>query len=168
MTIIVEDGSIVSGAESYCTVATADTYHSNRGVAAWAALTTAQKEEALRRATDYMTQVYRDKWEGNRVIYSQALDWPRVGVVVYYGPHLWREVDDDTVPLEVAYACAELALKASSATLYADQTQGVVREKIGPLETEYDRSSPIAVRYKAVDGILRPYLMQTNGIGVRV
>jgi len=38
MALIVEDGSIVTGAESYCTVAFANTYLANRGYTAWDAL----------------------------------------------------------------------------------------------------------------------------------
>ena len=53
MTLVIEDGTGKSNAESYISVADADTYHSNRGNTDWAALTTAEKERLLRIATDY-------------------------------------------------------------------------------------------------------------------
>ena len=43
MSLIVEDGTGLAGAESYVSVTDADTYHDKRGNTAWATLTTAQK-----------------------------------------------------------------------------------------------------------------------------
>jgi hypothetical protein len=159
MSLIVETGEIVAGAESYCTVAYATTYHAARGNAAWAALTTPQMEQALRRATDYMTQVYRKRWKGYVLQATQPLDWPRAAVFTrdyFVGQYL---APDNTVPDDVQRACAELALRASSADLAPDLERGVVREKIGPIETEYDRASPQAKRYRAVDDMLALYLL---------
>lgn len=164
MALTPEDGSVVAGADSYCSLAYATTYHGDRGNASWAALASdTVREQCLRKATDYMVQVYRGRWQGQRKQDGQSLDWPRVWVVVDH-----YAVLSTIVPTEVKNACAELALKAATSTLYADQSQGVIREKIGPLETEYDKSSPVAVRYKAVDSMLRPYLDFVSGIGIRV
>jgi hypothetical protein len=63
-------------------------------------------------------------------------------------------IDSDEVPSIVANACADMALKAAAGDLNADLTRGVVREKVGPLETEYDRASPQSTRYRAVDMML--------------
>jgi hypothetical protein len=159
--LIVEDGSGLPDSESYCSVAYADTRHSNLGNTAWAALQTADKEAALRRATNYMLQVYRECWTGDRVKVDpmQALDWPRYGVEVDHFP-----VHFDIVPADVANACADLALKASAADLAADLTTMVIREKVGPIETEYARGSPQFTRYVAVERMLSPYLNSTAGM----
>lgn len=167
MALVVEDGTVVSGAESYITVAAADTYHSNRGNTEWDDLDDTTKEQLLRKATDYMTQKYRERWKGDRVSLTQPLDWPRESVKVYYGETLWEEFDDESVPDAVVNACAELALKANTEDLMADLTRGITREKIGPLETEYDTNSPQAKRFKAIDAMLKPYLMNTQGFGIR-
>lgn len=162
MSIIVEDGTGLSTAESYISVADATTYFSARGDTTWAAISTdALREAYLRKATEYMTQVYRSRWEGVRYTETQALDWPREGVV----RDSWQ-VDTDEVPVEVQRACAELALKASAAELYADLTRGVVREKVGPIEVEYDKASPERVRYSAIDAMLQPYLKSGGGVSV--
>ena len=159
MSLIVEDGSVVTGAESYISVADASNYHTVRGNTAWAALTTdALREAALRKATDFMRQVYRSRWQGYKVNEDQALDWPRYGVEVE-----GYAVDSDIVPTEVKNACAELALKASAAELNPDLTQGVAREKVGQIEVEYDKASPQFTRYKAIDAILSPYLKAGGG-----
>jgi hypothetical protein len=66
--LIVEDGSIVAGAESYASVAYADIYFANRpsnpNSIVWAALTVPQKEGALREATDHMSVSLPRKLDG--------------------------------------------------------------------------------------------------------
>lgn len=160
-------------AESYITVADADAYFLARGVTAWAALTTAAKEAALRKSTDYMVQTYISRWSGVRVTSTQALDWPRAWVdladnITNLAYINGAYVDSTTIPVPVQRACAELALKASSADLLADQEQAIVREKIGPIETEYDRYSSQAKRYPAVERMLQPYLTGKGGANVRL
>ena len=51
--MVVEDGTGLSNADSFVSVAYADTYFSTRGVSAWASLT--NKEALLIKATDYIT-----------------------------------------------------------------------------------------------------------------
>jgi len=157
MSIVVETGSGKTDAESYCSVEFATQYHSARGNTGWADLVSDTiREQCLRKATEYMVQVYRDLWRGERRTDTQALDWPRENVYLDNGS-TYITIENDVVPLDVQKACAELALKASASTLYADQSRGIVSEKIGPLETTYDQYSPQAVRYKAVDSALAPY-----------
>ena len=165
MSLLTEDGSIVSGAESYCTVEYATAYHAARGNAAWAALATDTiREQCLRKGTDFMRQAYRSRWQGVKVDEDQALDWPRYDVVVD-----GYTVDSDIVPAEVKNACAELALRASEGDLLADQSQGVIREKVGQIEVEYDRSSPQQARYSAIDAMLSPYLLAGgSGTSMRI
>ena len=159
MAIVVEDGTGKSTAESYISVADASTYHTARGNTAWAALTTdAIREQCLRKATDFMRQAYRSRWQGYRVNEDQALDWPRYGVEVE-----GYAVDSDIVPTEIKNACAELALKASSADLNPDLTQGVLSEQVGSISVTYDKNSPQRTRYAAIDAMLSPYLKAGGG-----
>ena len=159
MTLIVEDGSGKSDSESYISVADASNYHTVRGNTAWAALATdALREAALRRATDYMRQAYRSRWQGYKVNEDQALDWPRYDVEVE-----GYAIDSDIVPTEIKNACAELALRASAVDLNPDLTQGVAREKVGQIEVEYDKASPQFTRYRAIDALLSPYLKAGGG-----
>jgi len=163
MALIVEDGTIVSGAESYLSVADADTYHTARGNDGWTGDATA-KEAALRNATDYLTQRYRLNWYGHRFSLGQALDWPRSGI---------NDVGTDEVPREVRHATAEMALVALTTDLNAPLERGgqVKRErkKVGPIEseTEYADGASGRTRYPAVDGILAPFLMRRGRL-VRV
>lgn len=155
MALEVEDGTGKANAESYISVADADTRRSNLGGdAGWTAASTAEKEAALRKSTEYMLQAYRDRWQGYRQVTEQALDWPRNSVVV----DEFVVVDSDVVPAEVKNACADLALKAISESLAPDLERAVVRERVGPIETEYDRASPQSKRFRAIDMMLAPYL----------
>lgn len=152
MALVVEDGTGKADAESYISVADANARATAFGTTAWTG-TDAAKEAALRRATAHMEQSYRERWKGTRLLRAQALSWPRYGVEVD-----GYTVDSNIVPADVANACADLAVRALTETLNADLERGVVREKVGPIETEYDRYSPQSKRYQAVDMALRPYL----------
>lgn len=160
MAIIVEDGTGLSNSETYISVTDADTYHSNRGNTAWASLTNAAKEQALRKAADYMIQVYRQSWIGTRYITTQALDWPRSNV-----PSTEDGVDYvlNTVPNEVKVACAELALKASSSDLAPDIDRVTKSEKLGPMAVEYETGVPYK-RYRAIDNMLSAWLLNVGGM----
>jgi len=161
--LIVEDGTAKPDADSYISAADAAAYHISRGNEnAWDAIE--DPDAALRKATDYMVQTYRARWKGYRKDGAQALDFPRTwlylepfvhGVVGTY-PFL---VSDTIVPEEVKRACAEYALVAASTPLAPNLERGIVRERVGPLETEFDRTSPEYTRYRAMDMALSPYLM---------
>ena len=56
MTLIVEDGTGKSDAESFASVASADAQMTALGITIWTSLVTEEKEQALRRATQYMEQ----------------------------------------------------------------------------------------------------------------
>lgn len=166
MALIVETGQAGSDSESYVSVTNADTYFSNRGNATWAALATAAKEQALRKATDYMGQVYRLRWAGYRISTTQALDWPRyevprkdTGSGGYYASYY----ADNAVPTEVVNACCELAVRASAETLSADLDAPAIREKVGPIEIERAQGVRETKKYPAVDNLLAPVLTGSSG-----
>lgn len=151
-------------AESYISVADADTYHANLGNATWATLTTTVKEQLLRKATNYMVQVYRLAWAGIRKNDTQSLDFPRYLVPKYDNGAMYSYYDEDSVPKEVKDACCEFALRANSATLAPDLDRLTKREKVGVLEVEYDNNKGLPyVQYRAVDNLLSPLLKPTTG-----
>jgi len=161
MALVVEDGTAKLDAESYISVADADTYHAARANVAWDAV--GEKEAALRKATDYMLQTYRDAWKGVRMKATQALDWPRA--FVYAEPALTGSsgaypylIPDGIVPVEVQRACAELALRAASGELNADLERAVSSETVGPISVTYEQSSPQYKRYRSVDMLVARYL----------
>lgn len=153
MALEVETGTGSASAESYASVTQADTRLAALGMTNWATLEVAEKEQALRRATQFMEQRYRDKWKGTRLYRAQALSWPRYGACVD-----GFDIESTIVPAEVANACIDLAFKAAAGDLNADVTRAVIREKVGPLETEYAEHSPQSVRYVSIDQALASFL----------
>lgn len=162
MALIVEDGSGLSTAESFASVAFANTYHTNRGNALWTG-TDAVKEAALRKATDYIQAKYHDRWDGFRMTDSQALDWPRDYVVrssALTGTVYWP---NNAVPNDVALATCILALKSLSEELMPDIDRSTIREKVDVIEVEYDRGAPIEKRFAEVDRLLTKFFNSMNG-----
>jgi len=170
MALITESGSGLADAESYCSVAFATTHHAARGNAAWAALASdTVREQLLRRATDYMVQVYRLRWAGYRLLTTQALDWPRYWVPVPDAVSGYTGLGGpsypvDVVPPEVARACADLALKAATADLAPDLSQAVKSKSVGPVKIEYQDYSQATKTYRAIDNLLAPFLTGQGSI----
>jgi hypothetical protein len=172
MALIVETGAIVAGAESYISVADADTYHANRANTAWDSVD--DKEAALRKATDYMVQMYRQRWKGFRKTSTQPLDWPRSlvalepavdgmdGTEYFTGAAFTYIVPNDTVPTEVKNACAEFALRAAVGELAADVDRLASSEKIGPITITYEPLATPLKRYVAIEALLGPFLSQPS------
>lgn len=173
MALVVEDGSRLATAEAYISVADADVFHANRNNTAWTGLTVSVKEAALRKAADYMVQMYRERWMGARSSVTQALDWPRIGVylndtVGYYSGYGYvSNIPYNVVPPEIKTANAILAFKALDengliSDLSPDLDRATRIEKVGALMVEYEPGSPQYRRYRSVDGLLRPFLYGGN------
>jgi hypothetical protein len=160
MAFVPETGAGLSNSNSYASVAQADAYWSDRGNAAWAALTTTEKQQALIKATDFIEATYRTAWKGYRILSTQALSWPRVDVTVDGFP-----IPSNIVPVPVTNACAELALRSTTAELLADQGQTVKREKVDVLEVEYQDYSDPTERYPLVNRLLVPFLLSASSNG---
>lgn len=166
--LIVEDGTGTLAAESYASVAEADQYMSDRGKIAWAALVTGDKESALRRATDYMMQMYRDRWGGTRVTNTQKLDWPRYLVPMKDAPGAYRSLPAyylyTIVPIEVKAACIQLALRASTAELLDDLQPPTTNETVGAISISKAVGARQTIRYAAIDYLLSP-MLKDGGTG---
>jgi len=148
MAITVEDGTGLSNADSYLSVAAADTYHTNFGNATWTG-TTAAKESALRKATQYLDSSY--VWNGDISSLTQALGFPRINIEDFEG-----RVLDNTVPKNLKDATAELALLSLSGDLNVTTSRSnyVTKEKVGDLEIAYSSSAPSGREYNLVNTLL--------------
>lgn len=157
MTLIVEDGTGIADAESYLAVADADTYHANRNNETWSDYSTAEKEAALRKATQYIDGRWGRRFSGEMLSMSQALCWPRT-------PTDWP----DEIPIPLKHACAELALRAASSELEPDLERGgaVVSQSVGPLSITYSENAPGATRFAWVERIMAR-LVDPGGMIVR-
>lgn len=101
MPLIVEDGSMPDGANSYASVAMADDYFSARGNTAWTGLSTEQKEAALVRGADFLNGL---RWPGRKVA-QRTMAWPRSDAQDGDG----YSIAPNAVPEPVVRACCYLA-----------------------------------------------------------
>jgi hypothetical protein len=153
-----------ASSESYASVAEADDYHSKRGNAAWAALSSDAKEQSLRKATQYLDTMY--SWQGLRVRRpeEQALEWPRS-----YATYGYYSVPQDTIPTRVKFGCIELALKASAMDILPNiEPRITTSEQVGPIAVSYaeGQRSGGRVTFDAVDRLVSPYTLNSGGFGV--
>ena len=141
--------ALTVGSDSYLSVGEADAYWAARNNALWAAAVPADKEKALREATQYLDGRY--DWVGDHPGGGQPLGWPRVGAVDHEGRHLAG------IPQKVEQATAELALQALGEPLAPAQSRAgrTRREKVGSLEVEYLAGAPGGRSYPFVTLLLK-------------
>jgi len=163
MALITEDGTGLSTAESYLSVEDADTYWSNRNDSVWSAAATPAKEAALRKATQFLDATFI--WIGALHDTAQALNWPRSGA---YDPED-RQLDN-SVPVMVENATAELALEAISSALVSTQSRDdqVKKAQAGSVSVEYEDGASFQKSYALAERIVAPLVIGRYGGGANV
>lgn len=162
--LVTESGVGLPNADSYCSVAEATAYLTAIGSGDdWDAVD--DKEAALRKATNYLTQRYRGLWAGRRLTSTQALDWPRYDVPWNDSPSGWR--DTSVIPNELKAASAELALKSDDAELLEDLGRETLSEKVDVLSITYAEGRQQQTEYASVKGWLQS-LLSNSGNSLRI
>ena len=160
MALTVEDGSGLAGADSYLSVADADTYHTgHNNPATWSGASTATKEEALRMAAQYLDAIYGGRWLGLKKGEGQALDWPRAGATDYDGYYM----DSSALPQKLKDMAAEMALRNITETsgiipdISEPGTIGSEEVKVGSISEKktYLGGKSQIKRYRIVDLLAR-------------
>lgn len=166
---VAEDGTGVIDANSYCTVAYANDYFTERANLTWDDAFTDAKETALIKATDYIEMRFANKFKDSILFPTtpQALSFPRTGKV--------------TMPVNLLRATCEYALRALSAELTSDISNDLVKDVttervIGPIRTvdsvthsgNYVQSKKTFNRYPAADGLIRTLLKSGSGGLIRI
>jgi hypothetical protein len=147
--MIVEDGSIVDGADSYVSLSYANNYFASRGNTDWQALTDSDKEYALVNSTDYIETIYWGMFVGEPVLDTQILSFPRIA----------DEFASDSVPDRLMRAVCELAMKnANGIVLIEDSEQRVIKEKVDVIETTYSSYGDDTKRFNIVARLISPLL----------
>lgn len=166
-------------ADSYVSIADADSYFTARGVTTWTGIDSV-KEAALRLATSYLDNAYRDRWIGVRTEQAQALAWPRcsaipirtsISVTMALIDSDGFEIATDTVPLQVQRATMEAALLSLTGTdllpalSQADIGVKSIDKSVGSLRKAitYRDDAPIVDRYLVIEGYLRGLVTGTPG-----
>lgn len=133
MAFVVEDGTGLPDATSLLSVADADAYHvGHPDEAVWVAFTEPQKQARLNMASARATHLA--KWNGSKLLTTQALAWPRTGV---YDAEQ-QLIPSSSVPAAVGYGIAELARRLAERAVVLGTSHGaVIAESVGPLSYTY-------------------------------
>ena len=135
MTLIVEDGTNVVGANTYATLATVRAYAVARGVTL--STVDATLEAQVIQAMDYL-EAQRSRYQGEQTYktstVAQALQWPRKNVLIDC-----IEFPTNEIPQELIDAEGELVVQINAGILLYPSSTGkfITREKIDVIETEY-------------------------------
>lgn len=153
MSLVVEDGSGVVGAESYVSVAYYAAYAEARGLEA---LDDTTVENRARLATEYLDSYKRLK--GVRKTTTQGLEFPRDGMVD------WSARDVIGLPKRVQDAVCYLI--STGETLFVDADRGgmIKSETVGPLSTTYQDGAPTGKVFTAFDRIMAQYYREDGGL----
>lgn len=159
--LIVEDGTIVAGANSFVDEATFKAYADNH---AWdySAMTDPQIVTAIIFAGDYLRNEERFAYRGLRVADTQRMPWPRTSVVLLYGTG--SELPSNLVPGPLQDAQCELAWKiltASPADLQPNLERGGGIASVGvagAVNVTFQQSALYETLIQVASGILKPYL----------
>lgn len=132
--LIVEDGSGLPNANSYCDLDYALEYCTMKGYTSWQSLSETEQKVFIIRGTEFIDNFYN--WRGRKGKGSQALSFPRFDLY-----------DDDNylingIPDKLKKACLEAAFLNSStdaSTLFStkDENGAIKRQKVDSLEVEY-------------------------------
>lgn len=151
--IIVEDGSGVLNANSYVSVDDAREYANSRGTE----LPEDDDEVAsmLIRASDYL-EAQECRYQGKRTSPSQALAWPRSGVVLNCDA-----LPANVIPKSLIAAQVQLAMAINAGFDLQPNISPqdyVTREKVGPIETEYADPTKVGIMptFGAANALLAP------------
>lgn len=155
MTLIVEDGSGVTGANSYVTLVEARAYALTRGVEMTDV--DSKLEMYLVKAMDYLESL-RYGFKGRKTNADQALQWPRY--CVYIDGYA---ISSEAIPTELKNAQMQIAMAIQSGIDFMPTASGeafVISEKVGPIETKYSEgvsTSGVPI-VRTVEALLAPLM----------
>ena len=146
--LIVEDGSGLPNANSYCDLDFALEYCTNKGYTSWLSLSENEQKVFIIRGTEFIDNFFN--WKGRKGKGSQALSFPRLDLY-----------DDDHylicgIPDKLKKACLEAAFLNSTSgadTLFTtkDENGAIKRQKVDSLEVEYFSNQQNETNTNAVD-----------------
>ena len=156
MSLIIEDGSIVSGANSYITLAEYRSWSNARGIIS--SDSDVVLERSIFRSMDYFEQLL---FIGNKANENQSLQWPRTEALIdgYY-------VDATEIPAQVKKAIYEaVKVEVDGYSELNVQDRRTVKEKVGDIEIEYASNSENRTITPALTNALLKLVTPANMVG---
>lgn len=159
--LVIEDGSIVAGANSYVTDEEFKAYTdlNNYDIPA----TQPDREALLARAYLYINSTYESRLQGYRVNQEQTGAFPRVGMFAY-----GRYVNSSSIPNDVKIAQISAALSindGADTNAFKSDADLASFEVVGVYKESYQNgsSTPTIPEMPAVSRYLRPYTKASAG-----
>ena len=148
ISFVVEDGTGLPNANSYCDLDYALEYCVSKGYTNWLSLTEDMQKVYIIRGTEFVDNFYN--WKGRKGSQSQSMAFPRLEL--YDGDNY--EVRG--IPDRLKKACIEAAFLNSSSgsdTLFTtkDENGAIKRQKVDSLEVEYFSNQQNETNINAVD-----------------
>jgi hypothetical protein len=136
MALIPETGEGLSNANTYISLADANTYWTERGSPSeWDSANVAEKSAALLYATAWLDDNFR--WYSYVYKTTQSLGWPRYS----YFDDEGREVPSATVHQKIKDATCEMALNHLKGNINSSDNEGIKSEKLGDASITYSGGS---------------------------
>lgn len=138
MVIIPEDGSGVTGANSYVTLAFADEYFSTHPFYSteWEDLANDRRSALVVASTNQLDQLFN--WFGFRSYNEQLLDWPRQRVWLADN---YDYAASNSIPLAIKKATCEMAFFLSKGDAFSSSNETLVDSvKIDVIELHFNNS----------------------------
>lgn len=162
MALVVEDGSITNGANTYLSDQDFQDYASQRGLTVPG--TPAERESLLIQAKDYI-ESYRARFIGRKRDTAQSLQWPRVDAYID-----GQSFPEDAIPQELKNAQAEAALEANNQDLMpTGDGREVIQEAVeGAVSVQYSQQNNTnpQPQLTKVHAWLNPLLSSSGGLKV--
>jgi hypothetical protein len=152
MTIVVEDGSIVSGANSYITVAEFKSWANDRGITYG---TDAKITEQLHRSMDYFESL---PFKGVKHTKDQALQFPRDDLYID-----GYSIDSNEIPKEVKTALFELVkIEIDGDSRLDPSEREVLAEQVDSIRITYKDSQGMKRSTPALTQAIRKLIQPTT------
>lgn len=191
MSLLVENGSGVAGADSYVATVDCAAYAAARGLPFGSG---DDADAAIRRGSAYIDNTYRIRFPGYRTFRrAQGLEWPRTGAFYtypdnvpppyFYGSgfggyggfgYAWAPYDPigvNVIPPEVIAATCEAAVREFNepGVLLPDLERGggVSLLKAGSVEVKYGAGSSAVTVFQAIDAALSGLIQARSSLSAR-
>lgn len=159
MAIIIEDGSIVAGANSYVTIDETRTYAAARGTTLSAV--DAEVEELIVRSMDYIES---QSFKGIKLTQDQPLQWPRADVII--DGYL---LATDDIPEELIKGQNETILSINNGEdPLADVPRVQESVEVGSISVTYSPGSSTTTRVRKISSALQKLLTSVGGTSFEV
>lgn len=160
MSLVIEDGTGKADAESYATVTQLQARAAALGVTV--STKVSECEILLRKAMQKMQR--GDEYQGYRVNRTQALDFPRVGIIINRFGYASGELPPQLVEAQIIFAIEAQSTNLLP-TVKANAVGSVVEKTVGPITTRYAATTaPNALPIvSAAEEVLKPLLRAKGG-----